>query len=97
MWVPRRDGQPAPCTRVPLRSQRPVTRPGSRGAPVVVGVLRQDVSVSPQSTEPSPSPENTPDVPDEGVRRQWDDLARRRDTPGWRPSIVPTPVRDLVA
>ena len=27
----------------------------------------------------------------------WDDLARRRDTPGWRPSIVPTPVRDLVA
>lgn len=93
MWVPRRDGQPASCTRVPLRSQRPVTRPGSRGAPVVVGALRQDVSVSPQSTEPSPSPENTPDVPaapdspdaaqntpdvpDEGVRRQWDDLARR--------------------
>ena len=93
MWVPRRDGQPASRTRVPLRSQRPVTRPGSRGAPVVVGALRQDVSVSPQSTEPSPSPENTPDVPaapdspdaaqntpdvpDEGVRRQWDDLARQ--------------------
>lgn len=27
----------------------------------------------------------------------WEDLAQRRDTPGWRPSIAPTPVRDLVA
>jgi len=25
----------------------------------------------------------------------WDDLAVRRDNPGWRPSYVPTPVRDL--
>lgn len=25
----------------------------------------------------------------------WSDLAARRDTPGWRPSIVPRPVRDL--
>lgn len=28
---------------------------------------------------------------------QWGDLAKRRDTNGWRPSIVPTPVRDLAA
>lgn len=27
----------------------------------------------------------------------WEDLARRRDTAGWRPSYAPTPVRDLVA
>ena len=27
----------------------------------------------------------------------WEDLAQRRDTAGWRPSIAPTPVRDLVA
>jgi hypothetical protein len=26
---------------------------------------------------------------------QWDDLARRRDSTGWRPSYIPTPVRDL--
>lgn len=25
----------------------------------------------------------------------WEDLVRRRETPGWRPSYVPTPVRDL--
>jgi SPP1 gp7 family putative phage head morphogenesis protein len=25
----------------------------------------------------------------------WSDLATRRDNPGWRPSYVPTPVRDL--
>lgn len=25
----------------------------------------------------------------------WADLARRRENPGWRPSYVPTPVRDL--
>ena len=25
----------------------------------------------------------------------WEDLAQRRDTAGWRPSYVPTPVRDL--
>lgn len=28
-------------------------------------------------------------------RIQWADLATRRDTPGWRPSYTPTPVRDL--
>ncbi|WP_346007283.1 phage minor head protein [Janibacter terrae] len=27
----------------------------------------------------------------------WADLAKRRDTDGWRPSIVPTPVRDLAS
>jgi hypothetical protein len=26
----------------------------------------------------------------------WSDLAQRRDTTGWRPSYVATPVRDLV-
>jgi SPP1 gp7 family putative phage head morphogenesis protein len=27
----------------------------------------------------------------------WEDLATKRDNPGWRPSFVPTPVRDLTS
>lgn len=30
-----------------------------------------------------------------GGRIQWTDLATRRETPAWRPSYVPTPVREL--